>query len=151
MCVCMSVYCTVLGKIWDGHQPPQQERGHASCFTPQRWSPEAGQRGTVVRRGYIGPWHSHNTSGICDVTLHLWNEISFSNYNTPPHTFKFLTMVWPLKSSPNLRLILAMKQHVNCTHSIKTYTKVQTTKSTNGAHKKFWNPTLLWYYMTRKT
>ncbi len=80
----------------------QRERGHASCFSPQRWSPEAGQRGRTVRGGLGGVCHSHNTSGICEETLHLSNEISFSNYNTPPiatHIFKSLTMVWPLESS----------------------------------------------------
>lgn len=63
----------------------QRERGHASCFSPQRRSPEAGQRGRGVKGGSTGTWHSHNTSGICDVTLHLSNEISFSNYNKPPY------------------------------------------------------------------
>lgn len=86
----------------------QRERGHASCFSPQRQSPEGGQWGRAVRVGSSGAWHSHNTSGICDVTLHLSNEISFSYYNTPTHTYMWDTfihspMVRPLKSS-NLRL-----------------------------------------------
>lgn len=43
---------------------------------------EAGQS----KEALGGAWHSHNTSGICDVTVHLSNEIS--NYNTLsyPHT-----------------------------------------------------------------
>lgn len=58
----------------------QRERGHASCFFPKRQSPEAGQRGRVVRGGSTQPWHSHNTSGICDKTLHLSNKISVPDH-----------------------------------------------------------------------